>query len=156
MKTPRVVLDAFFPKTVTIGTVSLKHPFTVKHWLALEQIHSPVIAPEGPVKLLDLCRALYVCALAPAEVFESVTARIDVLDASALELAGRIPLPEASGILAAVLKHINQGFITAPSAGNPEGEDAETGLPFRRQRAARAGSSRSSPKVARTRRASTR
>jgi len=156
MKTPRVVLDAFFPETVTIATVELRHPFTIKHWLALEKIGSPVIAPDGPVKLLELCRSLYVCALPASDVFEAVTAGREAMDAAVIELAGRIPLPDAAGILAAVLKHINHGFVTAPPAGDPKEEDPETGLPFPRPRPGRDGSSRSSRKSARTRRASTR
>ena len=156
MKTPRVVLDAFFPKTVTVATVSLKHPFTIKHWLALEQIASPVIAPDGPVKLLDLVRALYLCSLSPADVFSAVSERRAEVDAAALELSGRIPLSESSGILAAVLRHIDAGFVTAPPKSESEGEDPETGLPFPRRRRGLAGSSVSSRTSAPTRRASTR
>jgi len=157
MKTPSVVLDAFFPATVTVAGLVLKHPFTIKHWLALERIKSPFAQADGPITLLEAVKALYVVAMPAAEVFDRVRTDQGKFEEEAVDLAGRIPMAEAAGIAKAVAKHINAAFVTAPAANeSPEEGDAESGFPFASHGKARAGSSRSSRKSAAKRSTSTR
>jgi len=156
MKTPSVVLDAFFPATVQVAGLVLKHRFTVKHWLALEKIKSPMVESAAPVKLLDAVRALYIVAMDPDEVFAKVLT--DQFEQDAVALAGRIPMAEASGLVAVVMRHINREFVTAPSGNSDQGGDGDDASPLAgsRARPGRGGSSRPSRKSARRRSTSTR
>ena len=156
MKTPSVVLDAFFPATVQVAGLVLKHRFTVKHWLALEKIRSPLVETGAPVKLLDAVRALYVVAMAPDEVFAKVLT--EQFEQDAVALAGRIPMSEASGLVAVVMRHINREFVTAPPTNDDSGGDGDDASPLAgsKARPGRGGSSRRSRKSARRRSTSTR
>ncbi len=156
MKTPSVVLDAFFPATVKVAGLVLKHRFTVKHWLALEKIQSPLVKTAAPVELLDAVRALYVVAMAPDDVFAKVLT--DEFERDAVALAGRIPMSEASGLVAAVMRHINREFVTAPPTNDDSGGDGDEATPFPKSkvRPGPGGSSRPSRKSARRRSTSTR
>lgn len=159
MKTPSVVLDAFFPATVKVAGLVLKHRFSVKHWLALEKIQSPLVTADGTIKLLDAVRALYIAAMDPAEVFEKVSAGREQFEKDALDLAGRIPLAEAAGLTAAVMRHINKEFVTArPGSSDAQEGDGDDASPLGRSKARRGqgGSSRSSRKSAKRRSTSTR
>lgn len=151
MKTPSVVLDAFFPATITVAGLVLKHRFTIKHWLALEKIDSPLAKGGAPVDLLSAVKALYVVSLPTEDVFAKVLA--SDFEADALELAGRIPLAESAGIVRAVMAHINAGFVTARPANEAQGGEGEEPAPFAStsKRRGRAGSSRSSRKCAKRR-----
>lgn len=155
MKTPRVVLDAFFPQVIEVGGLKLRDPFTIKHWLALEKIKSPFISETEEIPLLEAVKCLWICAQSSADVF---AAAVDPqLEELAVELAGRIQLSDAAEIVRAVTLHINQGFGPKPVTPDAPGEeDGEGHGPFLgRLRQARAGSSTSSRKSARTRRNST-
>jgi hypothetical protein len=158
MKTPSVVLDAFFPATITVAGLVLKHRFTVKHWLALEKIESPFVSAGAAVKMLDAVRALYIISLAPADVFVRVSGDREAFETEAVELAGRIPLAELAGIVKAIYRHMNAGFVTAPPGNEDEGGDGEDAGPLSRNSAqkVRDGSSRSSPRSAKKRSTSTR
>jgi hypothetical protein len=140
--TPKVVLEAFLPKSLTIAEIKLR-PVTANHWMALEDVGSPFVCenPSGRIAMLDVCVALYILQLDPERIVESLDKA--AISRKARALAGRIPVAHLSAVAQKIVKHIRGAFATRP-ASEAEGDgDADRPFAGRARKAAGGSSARS-------------
>ena len=125
----RSVLDAFFPKAMTISGIVLQ-PISALHYLFLQEIGSPLIAPEktdGKMVVRatsrDVMAGIFVCALKAEDLAQVAAKGVDAFWAelpyfeARLDMAGLLQAP------AKIMAHIDQAFDNAMAAAADPGED---------------------------------
>lgn len=145
--TPKVVIDAFIPAVVAVGTVRLQ-PITAAHYLALQKHNSPFVRGESnDVALGDVIAALYIMQT-PAEEVLTLAGEPD-FQKRVNAFAGRISLDHLPDVAHKLYVHLKAAYATRVANDDGGKEDAD-GAPFpaSRRRKVAVGSSTRSPSVA--------
>ncbi len=141
--TPKVVIDAFIPAVVAVGTVRLQ-PITAAHYLALQKHKSPFVLGESTEIGMDaIIVALYIMQT-PADQVLTIAGDPDFLQ-RVNAFAGRISLEHLPDVAHKLYLHLKAAYATRIANEDGGKEDAD-GAPFpasRRPKVAGGSSTRS-------------
>ena len=127
--TPKVVIDAFIPAVVAVGTVRLQ-PISAGHWLALQKHKSPFTeGSDGTISMQEIITALYIMQ-APADQVLNIAGEPD-FQSRVNVFAGRISLEHLPDVAHKLYLHMKAGYATriANDDGGGKEDDAD-GAPF--------------------------
>jgi hypothetical protein len=134
-RTPQIVLDAIFRKTLTIAGLKLQ-PFSMAHFLFLERLRSPLASDAiGELRGQEILEALVLLSL-PGELVLALTD--EDLKARVQEAAAKIAVADILGIADKLIAHVRSHFAVQPEkfASVNDGDGADR--PFARARRKRA------------------
>lgn len=109
-RTPGLVLAGLAPKPVEALGLRLG-PMSMRHWLALQSIDSPLSIPGGKTSVRDVARAVALLVLPPRDA-EALAADPDALDAAADAILDAAPAGAAVALTGSVTECIRLAFAT--------------------------------------------
>lgn len=112
VNTPAVVLEAFIPDPIQVGSIELR-PFTLATFMFLEKIGSPLVKPTGTdPDTADIAAAVYALTHGVGQCRAQLRQGRESFDEAVWVFAENIPASDLAALGAKIKQHLEAAFAT--------------------------------------------